>query len=79
MDGTKFDSSVDRNQPFEFVVGQGQVIRGWDEALSMMHVGEKVKIILPSRIAYGERGAGGSIPPFAPLMFEVELLEIVGQ
>ena len=79
LDGTKFDSSVDRNQPFEFVLGQGQVIRGWDEALSMMHVGEKVKIILPSRIAYGERGAGGSIPPYAPLMFEVELLEIVNQ
>lgn len=79
LDGTKFDSSVDRGQPFEFVLGQGQVIQGWDEALSMMHVGEKVKIVIPSRIAYGERGAGASIPPFAPLMFEVELLEIVNQ
>lgn len=77
LNGKKFDSSLDRGQPFEFVVGQRQVIPGWDEALLMMQPGEKVKIILPSRIAYGERGAGADIPPYAPLMFEVELLEIV--
>ena len=77
LNGKKFDSSVDRDQPFEFVVGQHQVIPGWDEALQMMKVGEKVKIVLPSRIAYAERGAGADIPPYAPLMFEVELLEIV--
>ena len=77
LSGKKFDSSVDRGQAFEFVIGQQQVIAGWDEALAMMRVGGKAKIILPSRIAYGERGAGANIPPFAPLMFEVELLEIV--
>ena len=79
MNGKKFDSSVDRGQPFEFVVGQGQVIPGWDEAVSMMHVGEKVKIILPSSIAYGGQGAGDVILPFTPLVFEVELIEIVNQ
>jgi len=77
LNGKKFDSSVDRGQPFEFVIGQGQVIPGWDEAFTKIKVGGKAKIILPSRIAYGERGAGSDIPPYAPLMFEVELLEIV--
>jgi len=77
LNGKKFDSSVDRGQPFEFVIGQGQVIPGWDEAFTKIKVGGKAKIILPSRIAYGERGAGGDIPPYSPLMFEVELLEIV--
>ncbi|MCK5855969.1 MAG: FKBP-type peptidyl-prolyl cis-trans isomerase [Bacteroidales bacterium] len=77
LNGKKFDSSVDRGQPFEFTVGQGQVIAGWDEAFTMISVGGKAKIILPSNIAYGERGAGGDIPPYSPLVFEVELLEII--
>ena len=77
LDGTKFDSSVDRGQAFEFVVGEGRVIPGWDEAVSKMHVGEKVKIILPSHLAYGAQGAGREIPPFSPLIFGIELIGIV--
>ncbi|NCC74311.1 MAG: FKBP-type peptidyl-prolyl cis-trans isomerase [Sphingobacteriia bacterium] len=77
LDGHKFDSSVDRGQPFEFTLGVGQVIRGWDEGIAMMNVGSKGKFVLPSTMAYGERGAGRDIPPYAPLVFEVELLEIV--
>ena len=76
IDGTVFDSSVNRGEPFEFTVGQGQVIKGWDEALLKMHIGEKWKIVLPSDLAYGERGAGGSIGPFSTLIFEVELISI---
>ncbi len=76
LNGKKFDSSVDRGQPFEFVVGQGQVIPGWDEAFTMISEGGKAKIILPSAIAYGARGAGADITPYSPLVFEVELLEI---
>jgi len=76
LNGKKFDSSVDRGQPFEFVVGQGQVIKGWDEALTMMSEGGKAKVILPSAIAYGNRGAGNDIAPYSPLVFEIELLEI---
>ncbi len=77
LDGTKFDSSVDRGQPFEFVLGRGQVIRGWDEGIALMNEGTKATFVLPSHMAYGERGAGASIPPFAPLVFEVELLEVI--
>ena len=72
----KFDSSRDRGRPFSFKVGAGQVIRGWDEAFSSMKVGERRQIILPSRLAYGDRGAGGIIPGGATLYFDVELLAI---
>ena len=76
LDGTKFDSSVDRNQPFHFQLGVGQVIKGWDEGIALLSVGTKAKFIIPSNLAYGTRGAGGVIPPNATLVFEVELLEI---
>lgn len=73
----KFDSSRDRGRPFQFKVGAGQVIRGWDEAFGTMKVGERRNIILPSRLAYGDRGAGGIIPGGATLYFDVELLAIL--
>jgi len=75
-DGTKFDSSLDRGQPFAFTLGGGQVIRGWDEGLIGMQVGEKRKLTIPSDLAYGDKGIG-PIPANSTLIFDVELMEIV--
>ena len=74
-DGTKFDSSVDRDDPFVFVLGEGQVIAGWDQGVATMRVGDKVKLTIPHHLAYGEGGYPGAIPPRATLVFEVELLK----
>ena len=76
LDGTVFDSSYKRNQPIDFNVGMGQVIPGWDEGIQLLSVGDKARFVIPSTLAYGERGAGGVIPPNATLIFDVELVAV---
>ena len=78
LDGKKFDSSYDRKSPFQFTLGVGQVIKCWDMSVARLSLGEKIKVICPYDLAYGERGAGGVIPPKADLVFEMELMNIKG-
>ena len=76
IDGTVFDSSYKRNQPIDFPLGVGQVIPGWDEGIGLLSVGDKARLVIPSNLAYGSRGAGGVIPPDANLIFDVELMGV---
>ena len=76
MDGSKFDSSVDKGKPYEFVLGQHKVIAGWDEGLALMKVGEKRKLVVPTWLGYGSKGAGAAVPPDSTLVFDVELLSV---
>ncbi len=78
LDGKKFDSSVDRGEPFEFDLGVGQVIKCWDMSVARLSLGEKIKVVCPYSLAYGERGAGRVIPPKSDLIFEMELIKIEG-
>ena len=75
-DGSVFDSSYTRNQPIDFKLGKGQVIQGWDEGIQLLNVGDQARFVIPSHLAYGERGAGGAIPPNATLIFDVELVAV---
>lgn len=75
-DGKKFDSSRDRNEPIAFLLGTGQVIKGWDEGIALMNVGDKMRLIIPPQLAYGKKGAGNIIPPDATLIFDVELMSV---
>jgi peptidylprolyl isomerase len=74
--GKKFDSSIDRGKPFDFPIGMGYVIQGWDEGVMSMKIGEKRRLFIPSNLGYGSRGAGASIPPHAGLIFDVELIQV---
>jgi tetratricopeptide (TPR) repeat protein len=76
IDGKIFDNSRDRGEPIDFILGTGQVIKGWDEGISLMNVGDRFKMIIPSNLAYGEKGAGGAIPPNSTLIFDVELISV---
>ncbi len=76
LDGSLFDSSVERGQPFDFPLGQGRVIKGWDEGIALLHKGDKAKLIIPYSLAYGENGRAPIIPPKATLIFDVQLVNI---
>jgi len=76
LSGQVFDSSYKRNQPIDFQLGVGQVIKGWDEGISLLKVGDKARFVIPSDLAYGNAGAGGVIPPNATLIFDVELMKV---
>jgi peptidylprolyl isomerase len=76
LDGTVFDSSIEKGQPYEFPIGRRAVIEGWDLGIALMNEGGKAILIIPSKLAYKDKGAGDVIPPFAPLVFDVELVEV---